>query len=640
MKSNLEHQQLEIGLQREILEAQNVAVRSPFDFTTTTPPDTDDTLTNLGINYIDNSDLDFSKDAYVNSSPSGGDDAEECYGFFRQRFIKITDGELSLGSSSLLAESKPFKDFYTYPMPFFALSAGASEKALIGTLTRVDDGHATMSVDSEKDLSNAIVFFGEEYQEITDNSLKAEDHSLFAAETANDAIARWDKTAGQTELGGDGVDNFDLAIPLPFNLATRGLDLFFSVNVKLREGVDITNPVTLYAGIFDTTSGNESFLEADNFDLEVNYIGAAGTEEYECVVVGTFNNGEQVISDVVTVSNAASVLDSDNYLDWNWSNAPRILDFALYRRNTATGEVVRVFTIYNGETRFFDRNTDGEETVSSLPTAPARREYAYAESLPFIPTSEYRRVPIFFRIPPTYDQSTTTDRQVLRIGIYNDGDNSPRPVVLDRFMLSIIESAWNRSPRDLERIQATAPTATIPDGNQHPGCFVGDTPVIAKLKPNEDWGKIEIQHLTKGAFIYNGRGGDRVLELRESVSSETFEVTLSSGISFECTASERFITSPSDKLGTRFDKLNIGDNIETLIAGVAYRGKISKIKAKRHEKPIKVFTVSLERDKIFLAGDFKPRWWKNPVIWFNSWRKRHLAGAKCHNRKANDYEIL
>ncbi len=632
MKSNIDHQNLEISISRQVEDA--VRDLQPFNFAATTPPDADETLNPLGINYLDNSDLDFSKDAYLNASPAGGDISDECYNFFRQRFIRLTDAVLVDGSTNLDSASNPFLSSYTYPMPFFALRAGTSEKALVGTITRSNDGRAIMSAASEYDLTDAIVFFGESYSTASANALKSSTHSLFATETANDSIARWDETAGQAEIGGDGADNFDLVIPLPFNLATRGLDLFFSVNAKLRDTATADNPIILYVAIYDTTSGNEKFLEADNFSLDVDYIGTAGTEEYECIVIGTFSNGEQVASDIFTVSNVASVLDSDNFLSWDWENAPRVLDFALYRRDTNTGDVVRVFTIYNGETRFFDKNTEGEESVVSFPTAPARREYAYAESLPFIPTSEYKRIPISFRVPPTYLQSATTGIQILRIGVYNDAGNDTRPIVLDRFMLSLAPSLWNRSTRDLERIQTTAPTSGAPDGNQGGAfCFTGHNSIFIKRRLEDEWSQIPIEDAARGMWIYNGINQDRIVDVKVGYSKDLYQVKLSNGINLECTKSERFITSPSDTRGVPLERLTVGHSIQTTFNGVSSTGRIKKIERKTYAEAQKVFTLSLERDKIFAVGTYQPRWWKKPFYKLKS----PIVGALAHNRKQFDY---
>lgn len=636
MRANLQHQQLEIGLTRQIDEAEE-SFSQQFNFAAQTPPDSSDTVTNLGINYLDNSDMDFSTDAYVNNTPVGDDTADECYNFYRQRFIRITDAELSNGSTSLDSASAPFKSAYTYPMPFFALRAGTSEKALVGTLTRSSDTRAIMSAASNADIVDGIVFFGEAYAADAAHALKSSGHSLFAAnEGTLDVIPRWDEAAGQGEIGGDGVDNFDLAVPLPFNLATRGLDFFFSVNVKLRSGAFADYPMILYLGVYDTTTGNEKFLEADNFDLSVFYFGTAGTKTYECVVIGTFSNGQQVASDVVTVTNVASALDADNYLDWNWENAPRVLDFALYRKDTDTGDVVRVFTIYNGETRFFDKNTDGEESVVDFPTAPARREYAYAESLPFIPTADFRRIPIFFRIPPTYLQSATTDRQILRIGLYNHASNDARPLVIDRVLLTLPpESVWSRSSRDLERVQTTAPTATTPDGDQPGGvfCFTGHNSIFVKRKPSDDWTQIPIEDAERGMWIFNGKDEDRIVDVKTGYSKDLYQVTLANGIFLECTKSERFITNPSDRRGTPLERLIAGNTIQTVVNGISYQGKIKKIVRKTYPEPIKVYTLSLLDGKIFLVGTYQPRWWRKLVY------KRVIAGALAHNRKFDDYNI-
>jgi hypothetical protein len=637
MKSGLEHQRLEIGLTRQIDDAENT-LSQQFNFAAPAPPDEGEVVPNMGVNYIDNSDMDFSTDAYLNAVPVGDDTADECFNFYRQRFIRLTDAELSNASVNLDSVSAPFSASYTYPMPFFALSAGTSEKALVGTITRVSDTRATMSAASQADITDGIVFFGETYAETAAKALKSSDHSLFAAETANDSIPRWDETAGQAEIGGDGADNFDLAIPLPFNLATRGLDFFFSVNMKLRSGAAADNPMILYLGVYDTTAGNEKFLEADNFDLSVFYFGTAGTKTYECVVIGTFFNGEQVASDVVTVTNVSDTLDADNYLDWNWENAPRVLDFALYRKDTATGDIVRVFTIYNGETRFFDKNTEGEETVLTFPTAPARREYAYAESLPFIPTAEFRRIPIYFRVPPTYLQSATTARQILRIGLYNHAANDTRPLVIDRVLLTLPpQSVWNRSSRDLERVQTTAPTSGDPDGNQGGGyfCFTGRNAIFIKRKPSDEWQRIDICDAERGMWIYNGRDADRITDVKIGYAKDLYRVELANDITLECTASERFITSPSDRRGTPLDRLTPGNAIQTVVGGMSYQGKIKKIERKTYLEAQKVYTLSLLRDKIFVVGDYRPRWWKNPIDRI----KRPIAGALAHNRKFQDYNI-
>jgi len=640
VKNNLEHQQLEIGLRRTIGDRVTVV---DSDFSTQTPPDNPETLSQMGINYIDNSDKDFSTDAYENDPAVGGDEAKECFNFYRQRFIRLTDAVLTASSTTLSSASAPFKSSYTYPMPFFALGAGTDEKALVGTITRVSDTSATMSVSAVFSVTDGIVFFGDAFAQSAATALKTSGHTSYAAnEGANTSIARWDNAAGQTEIGGNGTDNFDIAAALPFNLATRGLDLFFSLNVKLRSGATADNQIVVYVGIYDTTSGNQKFLEADNFDLTVNYIGTAGATQYECVVVGTFSNGEQVISDVVTVSGAASVFDADNYLDWDWQNAPRILDFALYRRNTGTGETVRVYTIYNGETRFFDKDVEGSASVAGLPDIAARREYAYAESAPFTPTTDYRRVPILFRVPPTYAQSATTGRQILRIGIYNDAGNDVRPVVIDRVMLSLTESVWNRSARDLERIRNLAPTAGTPDGNQGIGCFTDWNPIIIKERPNEDWRSIPIEQAKKGMFIYSGGLSDRITDVKISVSNKTYFVELSNGIEIECTASERFITSSSDRHGTRFDRLGLGSEIQSSIDGVNYQARIVKITPKTHKLPIKIYTLSLQNGKIFVVGRYNPTFLRNPLqklklLYRKLLKRPTLAGAKAHNRKEFDY---
>lgn len=608
-----------------------------------TPPDEDTTTLPSAVNYIDNSELDYSSDAYLNTVPSGGDDGFECYNFYRQRFIRVTDAVFVAASDVVTSASNPFLAAYSYPMYFFAIGAGTGEATLVGTLTRDNDGQATMSLDSEKNITDGELWFSDGIDLTTTNALKSTGHSAFAAnEGANDSIARWDKTVGQAEIGSDAVENWDMSIPLPLNLATPGLPFFLSVNVRLRTGATQSTPVTLFAGIFNTTTGEEQFLEGENFSLSVTVEGTPGTTEYECVVVGTFSNGSQVISDVFTISTAPDTFDASNYLYWNWENAPNILDFALYRKDTSSGITVRVFTIYNGETAFFDKNESGENTVPDLPTLANRRARAYVESLAFTPTSSWVRVLMFFSIPPTYDPSGATGRQVLRVGVLTNNLDSARPVLMDRFMLSFIESSWNRSPRDLSLIATQVPTSTNPDGNQgNTGiirCFHENTPVVV-LK-NEKWQSILLKDAEKGMFISSGAGTDRIVGIKDGYSNNFFYVELENGIFFECTASERFITSRADRNGTLITTLSVGDELLSCVRGRIEKTRIKVKSSVYYDEPQKVRTLSLQSGKIFIAGEQRLSWCRKLIKLFSKTSYNQITGALAHNAKSGDPDVI
>lgn len=583
-------------------------------------PDDDTTIQILAPNWLDNSDFDYSKDGYVNNPTVGGDVSEECYNLYRQRFVMVTDLATTSGSPTVTSASNPFNAAYTYPMDFILLNGNGSGAGVTGTLTRVSDGTATLSVNAGATLTNAILWFGTALAETSANALKSSGHSTFAAnEGTNTVIPRWDKTNGWMEMGATGSDTFDIATPLPLNFVRSGLTLWFRCIVALNTG-GTPAPVRIFAGIWDATSSQKRFLESTNFDLAATVVGGTGATSYTYKVIADLDDGRTIESDAVTIANGPASLSASNYIRLTWTNASGILNFRIYR--TKGGTTSRVFTIRNGARDYNDYGTN-EETGISMPSASALRPQAYGVSQVFTPAGEniWESVLIPVYIPATYDTSATTGKQWLRFGIVGAA-GSARMLLLDRILLSTSNGGWQRSARDQNKILNQNPTSSPTSSTQGgtgivPTCFTLDTPVFVCDEDGRNVRIAPIGEIEPGDYVLTGTSKiSRVVKATDSLSETVYSVLLTNGVGFRCSPSERFITSRADKTGTRIDELTLGDDILCWSAEGVEKAQIAAYGIGHVPEPVR--TLSLKGLKTFVAGV-----------------NEEGKGAIAHNRKAD-----
>lgn len=626
----LDQQALEIAINQRTREGDGLSVGAgslPFD--PTTPPDFDTLPQVIATNFLDNSDFDYSKDGYLNSTPVGGDDALECFNWYRQRFIKVVDAVISgAPSTNVLSASGPFKASYSYPMDFVLLNGKSNGEALSGTLTRVDDNNATLSANAEVNIAaGGVLWFGDGLAESSAHALKATGHSLFAAnEGTLDIIPRWDKTNGWLETGSDTEDRFDIATPLSLNFIRGGITYYFRCIVKKRPGTAAGDPIRLSLGIWDATAAEQRFIESSNMSLSAAPVGTIGSTTYSYIVIADRDDGTSFASDVAVINNGNAVLSGDNYNRLQWQNATGILRFRIYRE--VGGVAKRVFTITNGQNSFNDTGGDEGETLGSLPTASGLRPIAYKVSGAFTPSDSWVSVLIALEMPATYDTSRTTGKQWVRIGIEGQ-TGEERNLLIDRVMLSQSNGGWQRSSRDLNRIQSQNPSSLPTETDQGgtgidpPFCFPLDTPILVCDRDGANQRALPLGELEAGMYVPSGgRRTNRIEKLKDiSKVTSLINFTLSNGVSIRCTPSERFITSRADTKGTRIDDLWIGDELLCVNNGRVEKAIIEEYVTEILEKPELVTTISLKPGKTFVAGF------------------RNGVGVICHNRKA-DSEIL
>lgn len=618
---NLDRQQTEIAINTRRPPSTDRVPPGRLPYDPNAAPDDANTTIVIAPNYVDNSDFDFSKNGYVASG--AGDDDYECFNFYRQRFIKVTDLVTTAASNTVTSASNPFKSTFTYPMDFVLLNGGVAGVALSGFLDRnAADGSAKLYSDAglmtplnvTLTLADAVLWFGDSLAENAANALKFAGHSLYAAnEGTLDIIPRWDRVHGWSEIGSDiTTDSWDIATPLPINFIRAGVTYHFRVLISQRAGTTAGDPVRFYFGIWDATSGQARFLESSNLDLTVGTAGTSGATTYKYRVIADLDDGTEIMSDEVTITTGNASLSTTHYNRLTWENAAGVLNFRIYRE---TGGVVkRIFTIRNGGHDYNDYGTDEGETPASMPVTSVVRPIAYKVSPEFSLSGEgvWQSALLEVEIPSTYDSSATTGRQWLRIGIEGLASEE-RIFLLDRVMLSPSNGGWQRSARDLTLIQTVAPTSTPPDdGGQGgggiddpPSCFVMDTPMLVCERDGSAMREIEIGSLGAdeliGMFVFSG--GNRVFKIdgvKDGWTDRVVACRLASGVTWECSPSERFITSKLDKKGTLITELTFGDEISGWNETKTLNSPI--VGYKITNKRVKVRTLILKGGKTFCIG--------------------------------------
>lgn len=580
------------------------------------PPDSTSGSVNIAANLIDNTDFDFSKNGYT---ASGAGDADyECYNFYRQLFIKLTDVVATSGSNAISSAAAKFASTYTYPMPFVLLGAGASNVALTGYLNRTANGTASLFTDAgmgtplnaSVTLTGGVLWFGTLLAENSANALKATGHSLFAANEGTDTIIpRWDRTHGWGELGSTGAESYDIACPLPVNFVRAGVRYYFRILIGQRSGATATDAARVSFGIWDATTARSRFLESSNMTLSVGPVGSTGATTYAYRIIADLDDGTSLMSDVTTITNGNASLSGSNYNRLTWANSSGVLRLRIYR--SVGGVIKRVFTITNGANDFNDYGTDEGETPVSMPTTSQERPIAYKVSPQFTPPGAGSWTPflLWLDIPTTYDSSTTTGKQWLRFTVEGT-ETDVRAFLFDRVMISTDNGGWQRSARDFNKIVSGVPTSVPPDdGGQGGGgiddgrCFVLDTPVIRCDVNGENQQEVPIGEIVKGNFILDDNRVRLVhRKPKDGLAKRLVYVRLTSGVEFTCTPSEKFVTSRTDIDGTRIDKMTRGDIIQGFDRHTVEYPVIKEYENIELDEPVWVRTLMLKGGHTFLVG--------------------------------------
>ncbi len=348
---------------------------------------------------------------------------------------------------------------------------------------------------------------------------------------------------------------------------------------------DATAP-RLFCGIWDNTAGQRKYLEGDALTLSASVVGSpAGTTSREYFVVARTSWGRTIGTNTVTVANAPdnSSFSASCYVSLSWTPVTGAVAYDVYRKTGATYQLLRVVYPQNS---YFDSNYT-EKTVVSYPTPDDTKATAYVLTTQynFKPTTSWQGIPINIPIPSTYDQSLTTDKQWLRIGLDSamTGAGMQWGLQIDLISLDDGNGNFSRSPLDFFVKRGNAITAsggsqgTVGTGGGGLEVPPGDTdlcPVFESLTWASIDGRLE-QISMIDLFQLREKGFDvKILNRRhELVEIEKMQISarpktvytlfLSNDKQTTCSENQPFFADATDTLGKSLKTLSIGDKIQT-----------------------------------------------------------------------------
>lgn len=533
-------------------------------------------------NYLPNSHPEWSTLAYgtAGTTPStAGDTNRECYNWYRHLYNTVTDLVTTSGSPTVDSASNSFTaSRFSGTVIFVVPGGGASGATLVGTLTRVSDSQATMSVNAGASLTGAKMYFGTDLTASATYALKRSvggaEHSLWAAnEGATVDIPIWDGTNGTFKFGSS-TNNYSIACPLPTDFVFPGQRFFIYFEAALGATDTDINDAEFYAGFWDNTAGQKKWIEGSAFTPTVSVVGVAGSRTLSYKVFAETDSGDQMLSAEVTTTSAPATLTSSNYIKLEFSGAPGFIRYVIYREDGAN--YYRVGEIRNSiDLQFFDIQETGSSVVpvSGYPTAIGTTPTATALTINFDPADmgTFAAHTMTIQVPVSYNRGNTTNlQQWLRFGVNTlVASGSEREIVIRRLSISEGYGSWTRSPRDMTA--ASGPTSAATSGPSGGGTTGGPTgggtggPTCLTLDTvvKTTGGDKAIGDLTTKDYVVIGPMALPVKRIRPGEVAFVYEIELACGRRLRCSDSHRLIRSQMDRRGISAARLKAGDFLLT-----------------------------------------------------------------------------
>lgn len=577
-------------------------------------------------NYMPNSHPEWSTMAYETAlvtPTTAGDTNRECYNWYRHRFVEVTDVTATSGSATINSASNPFTVArLTGTISFMLFAGAASGGTLTGTLTRVNDGQATMSVNAGANVTAGVLYFGDSLTASATFALKREyigaQHSLWAAnEGANIDIPIWQGVQGNMLLGSE-TTNYTIDAPLPTDFVYPGQTYYVYLETALATGS--TNKGAsqqLAIGFWDRTSGQDKWIEGDAFTPTAEVFGSPGSRTVSYKVLAKTDSDTQILSTEVTVTTAPSSMSTANHVRLFFTGAPGFIYYGIYRKVSSTYRLVR--EIRNSiDLQFFDVDENAGSPQPSFPTLSTSPPKALAVTREFEPLSStsFLAHTATIKVPPTYNRgNTSSEQQWLRLHLTDlVPSGNTRGIVLRRLMISEGYGAWARSPRDMLAVSsptssaANAPGGGNPTGNPHgggsggPACVVLDTKVEIISPINHTIERVEIREIEQQKHWTWCGIALPVTAARTGTAQEVIAFETKNGLTLHCTVDHRLIRSAFDRMGKAAQFIQEGEDVLTCIDGHFEQSVI--IKAERILGNVEVKTVTLPAPHLFICNGF------------------------------------
>lgn len=388
-----------------------------------------------------------------------------------------------------------------------------------------------------------------------DHALKAEGHSLYAAEEGTNTIVPiWDRENGWLVIGSTGTQ-YDILVQLPSKIVSPGQKWFILFRIVALDPAVVPSNVEVYAGIW-VKGSSEGWATGGAFDITYDIWGIPGTTSIDYRVLAKTDSGVSILSNILTVADAPNTLSSANYVRLFYNAGPGFTTFEIYRK---VGSVYTyLFTAQNStDLQYNDiNNTPTHRPATGWPTVSGNAPQAYAETRSLAIAAyntEWKLNELRIDIPSTYDSTDTDDDgQFIRIGLTNP-TGVDRHLGIDRFVFDTTYHEW--SPDVLPPFSDGTfpiPTVSPTSGNQGGGdgvheppfggsggqtCILENMPVLLSNKTWRQYKNVRLSASLKG----ERRTPYAVLKKRGGMVAEYYIIKTKNGITYECSKDHQFI---------------------------------------------------------------------------------------------------
>lgn len=563
----------------QVLERSLRAVTDALDKQTATVQDIEEQLTAqtiyAGQNYIRNGNFDLDRNRYLYDTDWAGTDQadvsqEAAWFWTHPKDVAIdTTGTIANGSTKLLLDEAVAAPGDVGDDIIIEL---AGKPDILSTIASYTDAVTIdIAAPAGDDYTNARVRFRMMTRTMyaTDTSpstpnttLKTSAHSKYASTIDN---PDYDRTNGWARISESAAT---IDAPLQFNYLTPSKQYILSFIYRYKTGAGITNTVTIYAGFWDNTAGQQRLIEGAPLDLTATVVGTAGSTTREYFVVMYNGYGGTIGTETVTVTTSAATLTNANYVELSWDMPPGTVKTEIYRKTSGTCELLR----YPYPANSYKDQGLTLKTVADYPAVDLTRPLAYFETNPddFAQPIEgtWRAAQFNIPVPSTYDLSKTTDLQWLILGIKDDlvGSDTAHALEIDLICLDDKFGSFTRCPTDFtaKRQLSVSPTS----GNQGNTGTGGNPPippycVCFDAMIETDAGEIEAIALVDNQHKYRiiNRAGKAVRYKARILPPQRVRKISAAGVTTTGSLTHPFFTSFEDRHGKPLKDLQMGDTI-------------------------------------------------------------------------------
>lgn len=443
--------------------------------------------------------------------------------------------------------------------------------------------------------------------------LLADGHSDFAALPADAPV--WDKVNARFALGWDSSEaspgvSYELTCPLPTDFVFPSQRYFVVFETLLDDASVTLGDAELYCGFWDSTTGQETWIEGDDFTPTATVFGAAGTRSLAYKIRATTDGGFQILSTEAVVPNAPAALSANNHIRLSFRGAPGFIRFEIFRKDGAVYR--KVADIRNStDLQFFDLQEEAGSIEAEYPTLALSRPRAYASTNGLTGNvTSYTLHTMVVPVPSTYNRSQTENgKQWFKIG-FTAPISVARKLYIRRIMLSEGYGPWTRADRDLQALSSPSASATGSPGggilietggggvgggieNGPVDCVTLDAMIDIVRSDGESMvvERIPISELEAGMYVLSGPHALKVAQIRDGVTQEVYRLETDGGMVLECSPSHRVIRTYLDKYGTSARLLQEGDPVLTSVDGHVKVDRIRTISVRYGTTPVRSISI-------------------------------------------------